>query len=253
MARSFLNLPEVPIRFMRPKSASFSRVTSAVTGGQNGVGQSINVEATGGGTLRLTYEEMVLEGDETERHEVLGWLSARGNGSTRFFTVPSLIYDKTLFPLINGANRPFVYSSHSDGSSFSDGSLYRQATVWGEITANAAVGAGILNMRVYNAARKLRWSDWFSIRHDTKFGWRAYQYWDILTVSSEYVTTYSGATVTYRDYQLAIGPALREAVTAGKRVEFAEPKCAMSLAQDLSHGWSGWYSARPTVEFMEAY
>lgn len=241
----YTNQPTVPIIYLRPTRASFDNPGSALDGGVNGNGESITIETSGGGIVTATYERCVLQADDPERHEVINWLGARGNGSFRFFNVPIINDGIGPFPIIDGKRRPIVSGiPHSDGSLFSDGSGYSQATVYGEITEAAALGAGIIKMRVYGAARQLRWSDWFSIYHPTK-GWRAYRYWEVISKTEEPNPVYT----------LGIAPPLREAVTAGTRVELARPMCVMKFPRGFTVPWDyeGWYQSRPTLQFVEAF
>ncbi|MBY5465291.1 hypothetical protein [Rhizobium leguminosarum] len=241
----YINQPMFPVDFLRPKQARFDNPGSGFDGGVNGVGEPISVETSGGGIVTCTYSEMVLEGPD-ERFEVLNWLGARLNGGFRFINVP-VVNDKIgPFPVIRGTRRPIITGiPHSDGSLFSDGSGYSQATVYGEVTEDAALNAGILSMRVYGASRGVfRWSDFFSIYHPTK-GWRVYRSWELIDKTDEENPV----------YRLALAPPLREAVTAGTRVELARPRCVMKLPKGVTIPWeySGWYSSRPTVQFTEAF
>ncbi|MDX0318781.1 hypothetical protein GOC38_14115 [Sinorhizobium meliloti] len=241
----YINQPTVPIMYLRPTRASFDNPGSAIDGGVNGVGESISIETSGGGIVTAVYERCVLQAEDTERHEVINWLGARGNGGYRFFNVPIINDGIGPSPVIDGKKRPIIKGiPHSDGSFFSDGSGYSQATVYGEVTEAAALGAGILKMRVYGAARPLRWSDWFSIYHPSK-GWRAYRYWEVISKTNE----------TNPVYTLAIAPPLREAVIAGTRVELARPMCVMKFPRGFTLPWDyeGWYHSRPTLQFTEAF
>lgn len=133
---------------------------------------------------------------------------------------------------------------HSDGSLFSDGTGYSQATVWGEITEAANLNAGVISMRVYGLSRPLRWSDWFSIYHTTK-GWRAYRYWDVLAVTDEENPVYT----------LAIAPPLREVITVGTRVEFARPRFVAKFKADftLPSVVEAFFVTQQTIQFSEAF
>lgn len=250
----YTGLPTVPIMYLRPGKGGFDTIGNAIDGGVNGNGDGISIEMGGGGIVTAYYERLVIEADDTERLEVINWLGARCNGGFRFVNVEIINDGIGPFPIINGKRRPYVTGiPHSDGSFFSDSSGYSQATVWGEIKEAAGVGAGLVKMRVYEAARDFRWSDWFSIFHPTK-GWRAYRYWQILAKSEQGTETVSGATRTYKDYTLAIGPTIREAITVGTRVELARPKCAMKFPRGftLPLEIEGWYSSRPNLQFIEA-
>lgn len=240
----YINQPMFPVDYLRPTRARFDNPGSGIDGGVNGLGEAISVETSGGGIVTASYEGMVLEGPD-ERFEILNWLGARLNGGYRFINVP-IVNDKIgPFPTIKGAVRPIIKGiPHSDGALFSDASGYSQATVWGELTQAAGLNAGILSMRIFGAARDLRWSDWFSIYHPTK-GWRAYRYWQVLDKSDDPNPV----------YRLAICPPLREAMPAGTRVELARPTCVMKLMKGdtVPLEYEGWYSARPTVRFAEAF
>ncbi|MGN7803151.1 hypothetical protein ACTJKE_10510 [Ensifer sp. 22521] len=254
MARSYINQPTVPIQYLRPTRASFDVTGSGIDGGVNGNGESIAIEISGGGRVVATYERCVLQGDDMERHEVINWLGARGNGSFRFFNVPIINDGIGPFPVINGKRRPIVSGiPHSDGALLSDISGYSQATVWGKLTASATVGAGQISMRVYEAARPLRWSDWFSIYHPTK-GWRAYRYWESHK-AAEGVESVGDVNLNYVDYQLATSPALREGSALDTRVELARPLCVMKFPQGFTLPWDyeAWYQSRPTLQFAEAF
>jgi hypothetical protein len=241
---TYTDQPMFPVDFLRPTEASFDNPGSGLDGGVNGVGEPISIETSGGGIITATYSNMVLEGPD-ERFEVLNWLGARLNGGFRFINVP-IVNDKIgPFPVIRGTRRPIIKGiPHSDGALFSDSSGYSQATVYGEVREDAPLNAGIISMQVFGAARDLRWSDWFSIYHPTK-GWRVYRHWEVIDKSDD-------ADPIYR---LALSPPLREAVTAGTRVELARPRCVMKLPKGVTVPWaySGWYSSRPTVQFTEAF
>lgn len=249
----YINQPMFPVDFLRPTRASFDIAGSGIDGGVGGTGQGISIETAGGGHVTATYEGLFIEGPG-EQHEVMNWIGARLNGGFRFINV-SVVNDKIgPFPIINGVRRPIIKGiQHSDGSFFSDGSGYSQATVWAKLTANAALNAGQIDIRIYGAARDLRWSDWMSINHTTK-GWRAFRNWesDKLDEGTEVV---SGVSLSFKDYRLGINPPLREAAAAGTRIEVARPTCVMKLPKDTTVPWdySGFYSSRPAISFIEAF
>ncbi|HEV7436879.1 MAG TPA: hypothetical protein VGO22_18750 [Pseudorhizobium sp.] len=249
----YINQPMFPVDYLRPARATFDNPGSGIDGGVNGTGEAISIETSGGGIVTASYKGMVLEGPD-ERYEILNWLGARLNGGFRFINVP-IVNDKIgPFPVINGAVRPIIKGiRHSDGSLHSDGSGYSQATVWAKLTADAPLNAGQVYLRIYEASRDLRWSDWFSIYHPTK-GWRAWRYWenDKLNEGTE---TVDGVPLTFKDYRLGISPPLREAAPAGTRVEVARPTCVMKLARGMTvpFEYEGWYSSRPSISFTEAF
>ena len=252
MARSYINQPTLDIDFIKPAAHEFVPVAKATEGGRNFEEETISIAIGGGGHVVASYEDCFIQ--TREQHEYATWLSVYLTGSFRFINVPLKTDWMGPFPVLDRWPVPIISGiTHSDGSTFSDGSGYSQATVFGVTTAAAVVGAGIISMRVYDAARPLRMSDWFSIYHPTK-GWRAYAYWKVLSMSAEGTEIVSGATRTYRDYQLAISPELREAVTSGTRVEFARPRFVGQLAAGTSIRMrtSSFWVARPTLQFTEA-
>ncbi len=244
---SLLSAPLVPAMYLRPAHASFDVMGGAIEGGTNLLGESISMEMTGGGQVTAVYESCMVEADDFERHEIINWLGARGNGGYRAFTV-EIIND-----WISPAKR-IGGITHSDGALFSDTSGYSQSTAWAKTTASAAVNAGVLQIRLYNASRDLRWSDWFSILHETAKGWRAYRYWKS-TKTGTGNESVSGVSLPYADYELAIAPSLREATPANTRIEFARPKCVMRFPRGFTVPWDyeAFYSSRPTLQFVEAF
>lgn len=249
----YINQPMFPVDFLRPTRASFDNPGSGFDGGVGGTGQGISIETAGGGHVTATYEGLFIEGPG-EQHEVMNWLGAYLNGGFRFINV-SVVNDKIgPFPVIDGVRRPIIKGiQHSDGSFFADSAGYSQSTVWAKLTADAALNAGQIYIRIYGAARDLRWSDWMSINHTTK-GWRAFRNWDSEKLD-EGTETVSGVSWSFKDYRLAITPPLREAAASGTRIEVARPTCVMKLPTKATVPWdySGFYSSRPSLSFVEAF
>ena len=96
---------------------------------------------------------------------------------------------------------------HSDGSPFSDGSLYEADGGVASVAAPAALRATTLQMTLA-LPQPLVGGEWFAINHPNK-GWRAYR-----------VSRISGSDISFR-------PPLREAVTGGETVDFIHPRCRM--------------------------
>ncbi len=209
--------------------------------------------------VTCTYDRCVLQADDPERHEVINWLGARLNGSYRFINVPVINDGIGPFPFIEGKHRPIIKGiQHSDGSFFSDGAGYSQATVWAKLIEAAPLNAGQIKMRIYGASRRLRWSDWFSIYHDQNGskskGWRAWRYWEN-DRTAEGTENVAGVNLSFMDYTLGIDPPLREATAANTRIEAARPMCVMKFPRGFTLPWQyeGNYQARPTLQFVEAF
>lgn len=240
---NYINLPDLDADFILPSGMMFDVQGGSVDGGRNALGQSASIGMSGGGLIVGSYKNCFIH--DPEQHEYINWLGANLNDSTQFINVPILTDWMGPFPRINGIPQAMVSGiPHSDGALFSDGSGYSQATVWGELTEDAALNAGVISMRVFGLARPLRWADWCSILHPTK-GWRMWRYRKILSQTVEANPVYG----------LAISPPLREAATAGTRVELARPRCVMKFPSGFTLPWEieGFYMASPTIQFVEAF
>ena len=243
MMAGYTSLPTLEANFLKPVKTTFDVQGSALEGGRNGNGESISMEMTGGGIVTATYDDCLIK--DKEQFEYVNMLGARLNGSFRYINVPIITDWFGPFPTIGGLPTPIVSGiPHSDGSFFDDGSGYSQATVYGETTSDAALNAGIINMRVFGLDRPLRWSDWFSIYHPTK-GWRAYRYWRVISKTDEENPVYS----------LAISPPLREAVASGTRVEFARPRFVGKFPASftLPSVVEAFFVTQQSIQFVEAF
>lgn len=241
----YLNLPTLALDFLRVTQFSADVLGSEIDGGNNGLGEGLTIERSGGGMTKVDYRFAVAD-DVPEQFEYINWLGARLNGGFRFINVPLWTDLAGPFPTISGVKTPIVTGiPHADGSYFSDGAGYSQATVWGEVTENAALNAGIIKLRMFGLDRPLRWSDWFSIYHADGKGWRCYRYWEVVNRTSEANPVYT----------LALQPPLRGAVSAGTRVEFARPLCAMKfpLGFSLPDAMDLGFFVSPAVSFVEAF
>lgn len=261
MVSRFLNQPKLNLEFIRPRRMRFDTPGAGQEGGRNGLGQSISMDFSGGGVVTGTYEcvNLSLGRGDDERQEYFSMIGARMNGGFRFMDVSILNDDIGPFPTINGKRTPIVRGiPHSDGSFFSDGSGYSQATVWAKLLEDAPLNAGQVKIRIYGAARDLRWSDWFSIYHnqngDKSKGWRTWRYWES-DKTNQGTETVEGVSLGFKDYTLSITPPLREATAAGTRVEAARPTCVMKFPADftLPYERDVEFSATPILSFTEAF
>lgn len=239
---AFIGLPTVDIDFLAPERVSADVKGGALEGGRPIAGEPAAMELSGGGLVVASYEGCRITTEE--QHEYINMLSARLNGSFRLINVPLPTDWWGPFPKISGLTSPLVTAiPHSDGSLFEDGAGYSQATVSGEVTANAALNSGTLQLTTTGLSRRLRHSDWFSIYHPTK-GWRAYRYWQVLVGPGDVNGTYT----------LAVNPPLREAVTTGTRVEFARPRFVARFPADftLPSVTEAFFSIKQDMRFVEA-
>src|ERR1044072_5542456 len=251
MVSRYSSVPTLDIDFIMPGNVAFDTPGGGIDGGRNGMGDAISINLSGGPVVTATVANCFIH--EPEQFEYIGWLRARMNSGVRFINVPLLNDWYGPFPIIGGVPTPIVKGiPHSDGSLFSDGSGYSQATVWGKVMEDAAQYAGILRMRVYNPARPLRHNDSVSIYHEVK-GWRAYSYWDVLDRYDDGIDTVDGYDFPFQEYRLALDVPLREAVPAGTRTELARPMCVMKfpLGFPLTTDIKGFCESSPTLQFTE--
>jgi hypothetical protein len=239
---ALIGLPTVFIDFLAPEKVQVDTKGGAQEGGRPLVGEPAAADVSGGGFLTASYDGCKITTEE--QHEYVNYLGARLNGSFRNVNVPIPTDWWGPFPKIGGVRTPLVAGiPHSDGSLFDVGDDYVEETVWGEVTADAALRAGTLSMTTTGLSRKLRHSDWFSIYHSTK-GWRAYRYWRVISQPGG----------TNGAYELAITPPLREAVTAGTRVEFARPRFVGRFPADftLPSVTEAFFVTKQDMRFVEA-
>lgn len=256
----YTNLPTLLIDYLKPSRARFQSKGAAVDTPRNGVGDSVSIEFSGGGILTCSYVDCFVQ--DPQEHGYINRLAARLDGGFRFINVPMLTDWVGPFPTnALGVPQPFVGGiTHSDGSTFSDGAGYSQATVWGRFTAGAALGAGQISMRIYNATRGLDFdSFWFSIYHPdvgaaAGKGHRAYSYWDCEQTGTGNETI-DGVSTPYRAYTLSLSRPLRQAVDVNTRIEFARPRNVMKFPTGftLPTEIEGFWRSNPTLEFTEAF
>lgn len=244
----YVDLPTLLVDFCAPTKMVFDTPGGGLSGGKNGLGESITIDINGGPQLVGAYQQC--NAYEPEQHEYLNMVAARMNGGIRFMNVP--INSDFMGPFI--AEGPFISGiPHSDGSFFSDSSGYSQGTAFARFVEPAPLNAGKIVVDVFGAARDLRWSDWMSTYHQSK-GWRAWRYWSCS--DPQMVTaTVEGVVYSGKRYSLSIDIPLREAVPAGQRIELARPRCAMKFPEGftLAYEPERTFEWLPTLRFTEAW
>lgn len=114
---------------------------------------------------------------------------------------------------------PAALVPHSDGTPFSDETLYAGPTIAAVLVGDHELRAYQLTMNLLNALPLVGGED-FSINH-TAVGWRMYRISRVRSVTQE-----SDGSTTY---EVEIGPTLRDDVDGGTILEFDQPRCAMRL------------------------
>ena len=247
-----LNQPELALNFLACPKASFDVVGSAIDGGRNGIGESQTIEMSGGGIVTAAFEDCKIVSKDQMRY--INRLGARLNGGFRNIIVPIPTAWFGPYPTINGIPSPFITGiPHSDGSLFTDGSGYRQATVWGHTLEYAALGAGQIKIRIFASPRDFE-GDWFSIKHSVK-GWRAYRDWDCDKIGSGTADIGGGATASYSDFNVAIQPPLRQATENLTPINVARPRFVGKFKADftLPSVVEAFFVTQQTIQFSEAF
>lgn len=203
------------------KEVNIERQT--LKGGTALSGEQDTVSTDGGGRVFAEFGD----GSLVDRSANLAWravVTLLEEGVTAF-DVP---FCETRFTPYGGSSGV----PHSDGSPFSDGSLYEADGGVASISTNAALRATTVQMTLA-LPQPLIGGEWFAIRHANK-GWRAYR-----------VSRISGASISFR-------PPLREAVTVGEVVDFMHPRCLM--VADGRPGTPAQYGrlGQAAIRFVEA-
>lgn len=211
--------------------ADFERRT--VSGGESLSGDEDIIATDGGGRVFFEISDTFLDDPEV----ALAWraLDAYLDGGARAIIVP--LCDARHQPT-NGR----ITVPHSDGTPFSDETEYSQGDASGLVAAGAPLRATTLHLENLILPRPLLGGEWLSIDHPT-MRWRAYR---IAEIVEQGATT---ATVKIRS-------PLREAVTAGEAVDFANPRCMMRVEGGLPSPTSLGYasgSARFVEDFSGSY
>lgn len=248
---SFINQPELALNFLACPKATYDVAGSGIDGGRNGLGESQNIEMSGGGIVTAVFEDCKIVSRDQMRY--VNRLGARLNGGFRNIVVPIANTWFGPFPLINKIPTPVVGGiPHSDGARFSDGTGHSQEAVWGHTLEDVGLNAGQMKIRVFGASRDIE-GDWFSIEHSVK-GWRAYRDWDNTKIGSG-VDNSAGYSVPYADFEVAIQPPLRQAAPVFTPLNFARPRFIGKFKSDftLPSVVEAFFVTQQTIQLSEAF
>lgn len=218
---------EIPFTRLVENSHDWNIVGNTMTVGQTS-GASVDVRSDGGGFWIAKLNNIRFK----DKLDTLLWRAIRqiANGGV----VPIIVYrrDTTWAPFPRDPSDAMI--THSDGTSFDDGTGYYQPVI--DVTCNGGASLRATSMTLnLNYCAELQGGECFSIEHPT-FGWRIYE-----------IATVSGNTITFN-------PPLREAVTDGTAIEFDRPRCLMKLANssamDLNN--TTYPFALASVTFVES-
>ncbi len=152
-------------------------------------------------------------------------------GSSGRIAVPAWSMDSA--PYSSGKEEPLVLLPHSDGSSFSDGSLYQQNAISVASVGATAIGATVISMRLINGAADLSGVR-FSYNH------ALYKTGQVVSVEDDIWT-------------VRITPSVRELIPPGADLEFDRPTCVCNLAENdgMQRSMNADRFERASVSFVE--
>lgn len=211
------------------RSKDFDVDQALISGGRALNGDEDTIAADGGGRWFADLGDA----DLYSRDRVMLWRAFKS--AIRYGAIPFV------FPVCDIRHQPSngpASVSHSDGSSFSDDSLYDSEDCTAELSAGAALRATQITLTML-LGKPLIGGERFTIDHPT-MRHRCYQ---IGLVLAQTATT---ATVQFH-------PPLREAADAGAPVDFNSPRCVVKLDGAMPAPLSGPRWASGSVRFVEDF
>lgn len=213
-----------PTCTLSPKAISADQMPFTRSGGRSLSGLE-RVTRTDRGWWSVSYSDIIIEG----RAQRQCWNAIRSalGGRSGLVAVPVWSYDTA--PWVNGIRTGSTYVPHSDNTSFSDGSLYRQGSIAIRAASSVIIGATRMAFTVINGDTDLA---------GTRFSYQHAMY-EIGPMQS--------------DGTYLISPGIRARIPAGADLEFDLPTCLCRLAEDrMSHSLTieGWDSH--SIGFVEA-
>lgn len=201
-----------------------------ISGGVALDGDETIIATDGGGRVFLEMSDFYLD----DVPVALAWsaISAWMDGGVRPIIVP--FCDARHQPIYDLDGVP-----HSDGTTFSDESLYDTASCTAELSEDAALRATTIQVALTTLGRALLGGEWLSIDHPS-MRWRAYRIAEIIAQDDASAI-------------LSIRPPLREAVSAGTLIDFDDPRCVMRLSGDMRAPRSMGYAEGSALRFIEDF
>lgn len=122
------------------------------------------------------------------------------------------VYSKDTAPYASGRKEPLILTSHSDGASFSDGSLYSQGAISIKSVGVTGIGATSIKLQIVTG---------FQYLSGVRF---SYQH-------ALYETGFTGDP-SGGVFEAPIFPSVRAPIPAGADLEFDDPTCLVHLKED---------------------
>lgn len=202
---------------------------STTSGGVALSGDEDLIASDGGGRWYVEADGVALN----RREKIMAWRafnSALGGGVNPF-----------VFPICDARHQPTMGGtlvSHSDGTSFSDDTLYSQGDSEAELTADAALRATTISISM-TTGKPLIGGERFSIDHPA-MRHRTYQIGQIVDLTA------STATLQFH-------PPLREAAPAGTAIDFNNPRFVARIDGRMSAPLTNPKFAGGSARFVEDF
>ncbi|TCM21470.1 hypothetical protein EDF56_101134 [Novosphingobium sp. PhB165] len=202
--------------------------TARISGGVSLSGIEDSIATDGGGRWYATADNAALH----TREKIMAWRAFKsGTGGG---------IDPFVFPICDARHQPTRGKTkvpHSDGTSFSDDTLYSQGDCEVYVSADAPLRATQIQFSIASLGRPLIGGERFSIDHPT-WRHRCYQIGRIIAQDA------TSATVQFH-------PPLREAVATGNAVDFNNPRFVARVDGQMSAPMTNPKFASGSVRFVE--
>lgn len=196
-----------PHNLLVPRATMADVVPFTRSGGRS-IGGTKPAYRTDLGHWRIDLENVVIHTIAQRR----AWdaISTYLGGSSGRIAVPIWTLDTA--PYASGEPEGDILVPHSDGSSFSDGSLYQQSPISIVSVGVTGIGATVMSMRVIHGAQDISGTR-FSFEH------AGYKTGQVLSVEGDVWT-------------VRITPSVAALIPAGAELEFHRPTCVCNLLSD---------------------
>lgn len=196
-----------PPELLTPSEILANPVPFTRSGGRtiNGVERGTRTDK---GFWHVAYVDVVLH--ETAQRRAWNAIRTALGGRAGLLVLPVWSFDTA--PYASGAFEADVHVPHSDGTSFSDGTLYRQGSIAVRSAEEVPIGATTIKLLSLSAE-----ADLSGVRFS--YGHALYETGPAISIS--------GAV-----WEVSIFPAVRAKIPAGADLEFNLPTCLVHLEDD---------------------
>lgn len=226
MSESFINWPGNIL----PPAEVVANLTPFTRSGGRSLGGIERTTRTDKGFWNITLDQVPVH--SPAQHRVWNSIRTQLGGRQGLIMVP--VWSFKSAPYVSAAYEELVESSHDDGTSFDDGTLYRQGSIDIEMATYAALGSTVITLRATHA----------STVSGINFSYQGalYQTGPILQQTALDL------------FRVSVFPSIRMAIPSGAALEVNEPMCLCRLADDRGMDISEGITplVRKTVNFVEA-